>query len=141
MKDIRPEQKKQLEKFDAEDAARGLLYQIQYLKSENDKLKTENDRLRDSIDRFLDVESGYLVQVAELENLLILTKSLVAIPDNYPDCVAALIRERITAWDLTRETCGGLEEWRSKKETEPISRDLELALKQPKRARKPKKRA
>ena len=139
------EQTKQIENLDAERAARGLLYQIKYLKSENETLKKQLAELKQAKERIYreseQAEEELLARVRQLENLLILAKSLVAIPENYPDCVAALIRERVAAWDLTRFFSDFSPDWGTDAETAPVDKDLTKAIKQPRRRGRPAKSA
>lgn len=142
---MKRELNEELDKLDAVEAARGLLYQIKHLKAENENLKKTLEEQEQKVEKiagsFYDAEQEYSDEIAELENQLILAKSLIAIPDNYPDCVAALIRERVKAWDLTRANSGYEAGWRTDKDTAPVNSDLVKALKLPKRGRKTKQSA
>lgn len=91
---------------DFNNALAQLAKTVNDLEEENRQLKQAlEDKERERLELWEQqdkTETEYSERILQLENQVLLCKSLVNIPDTLTDCVKELIKERLKAWDWAR---------------------------------------
>lgn len=128
---------------DFNNALAQLAKTVNDLEEENRQLKQAlEDKERERLELWEQqgkTETEYSDRILQLENQVLLCKSLVNIPDTLTDCVKELVKERLKGWDWARTEGDYDLRWLEREEAPFYDSRLQAAFDKPLKGRGRKK--